>query len=386
MATPQVFDITGAREQFVEGLRRYDSWAETYRPPNEAAFMEAHRAIVAGDMREVLNVLSRTHGGLREAMVSDDLPILLGASVRTRLLASYGAVAQPWRALVSQDSLPDLEQWTAAGTLFQSDDQKGNASPNNLIPEVPESQGYDEARLSEVSEYAQLKTYGIVWSLTRRMMLADNLRQLSRMSGDAGQAMARTQNWHFVDMLENGATTSVSGKTLKDGTRLFATSAARANMNSGALGLSAANVKAEMANFGAQTDRNGVKNNRNGIRARYLVVPSALELTAREICDPAPRITGEDGTTTATNILASLLTPVVVPELTSDVDWYLAADPNAAPGLVYGTLNGRQEPEYFTQLDSVNLAEADGIKQKIRHDFGFWAEQWHTWRKIDVTG
>jgi len=386
MATPQVLDITGSREQFVDGLRRYESWAESYRPTNEGAFVEAHRAIVAGDMREVLNVLSRAHGGLREAIVSDDLPILLGASVRTRLMAAYGAVTQSWRTLVSQDSLPDLEQWTAATALFSSDDQKGNASPNNLIPEVPENHGYDEARLSEASEYAQLKTYGIVWSFSRRAMLADNLRQLNRMSADAGQAMARTQNWHFVDMLENGASTTASGKTLKDGTRLFASAAARANMNSGTLGLSAANVKAEMLSFGAQTDRNGVKNNRNGIRPRYLVVPSALMLTAMEICDPAPRITGANATTTATNILASMLTPVVVPELTSDVDWYLAADPTSVPGLVYGTLNGRQEPEYFTQLDSVNLAEADGAKQKIRHDFGFWPEQWHTWRKIDVTG
>jgi len=383
MATPQVLDITGSREQFVEGLRRYDSWAETYRPTNEAAFLEAHRAIVSGDMREVLDVLSRVHGGLREAMNSDDLPILLAASVRTRLMQSYGAVAQPWRGLVNEESLPDLEQWTAAGLMWESDDQKGNATPSNLIPEVPEGHGYDEARVSEVSEYAQLKTYGLVWSLTRRMMLADNLRSLNRMSGDAGQAMARTQNYHFVDLLENSASTTVSGKVLKDGTRLFASAAARGNLHTGSLALSAANVKAELLLYGAQTDRAGITNNRNGIQARYLVVPSALMLTAMEICDPAPRITGESATTTQTNLLASMLTPIVVPELTSSVDWYLAASPGAVPGLVYGTLNGRQEPEYFTQLENAHLAEADGNKQKIRHDFGFWAEQWHTWRKID---
>ena len=378
-------DVTGSREAFVDGLVSYNAWAESYRPANEAAFVEAHRAIVAGDYRETLNVLSRAHGGLQEAMNSDDLPILLGATIRTSLMAAYDQVSSPWRTLVATDSLPDLEQWKRALTLFQSDDQKGNSAPNNLIPEVPEHGMYDEARMSEKYEVAQLRTYGLAWSVTRRMQLADNLGAVNRMSRDIGLAMARTKNWHFVNLIEEAASTSVSGKLLVDGTRLFATAAARGNMASGAYGIAADTLSAQLALFNAQTDRNGLTNSRNGIRAKYLIVPPAKEETAWNIVSPAARITGANATTTSDNYF-KFLEVVVIPELTSDVDWYLAADPKMYPGLVYGTLNGVEAPEYFTQLANVSLQEADGSKQKIRHDFGFCAEQWHTWRKIDVTG
>ena len=375
------------RAGFVDGFTNYATWSEGYQPAVEPElFRQAAAAVAAGHLQEAAFVLNGG-GSLREAMTAADLPILLAATVRTRLMRAYDMVAQPWRQVVSIDSLPDLEQWTAAQTLFESDDQRGNTAPNNLIPEVPEHQGYDEARLSEASEYAQLKTYGIVWSVSRRMMLADNLRAINNMSRDVGIAMRRTENWLFVDMLENGASTTVSGMTLKDGVRLFATAASRANMVSGTHALAAPTLSAQLIAFGAQKDRNGISNDRNGIRAKYLLVPPALEETAWNLVSPAARIAaGQTDFVSTSDNYFKFLTPVTIPELTSSVDWYLAADPNLCPGLVAGFLGGRQEPEYFTQLENANLAEADGTKQKLRHDVGFWAEQWHGLRKIDVTG
>ncbi len=371
MSNGNVVDITGSREDFVSGFREALPWLESYQP-RDMALYEATRDRVL-------------RGGLREAMTSDDLPVLLGATIRTSLMAAYDQVSQPWRRLVMADQLPDLERWTRAGTTFESDDAKGNTAPNNLIPSVPEGYGYSEARMSEAYEYAQLLTFGVTWSVTRKMLLADNLGAINRMSRDVGLAMARTKNWHFVNLLEEANSTTVSGKVLADGVRLFAAAASRGNLHSGAYGLEAADLSAELLLFGAQTDRNGITNDRNGIKAKYLVVPSALEETAWNLVSPAARITGENATMTSDNYY-KFLEVVVVPELTSSVDWYLMADPAAYPGLVYGTLNGVEEPEYFTQLANVDLSAADGTKQKIRSDFGFWAEQWHTVRKIDVTG
>lgn len=371
MSNLSVVDITGSRDDFVSGFRPAAPWVEAYQPRDVAAY-EATRDMFL-------------RGSIREAMTSDDLPVLLGATIRTRLMQAYGMISQPWRAVVGIDNLPDLEQYTSAATIFSSDDQRGNAAPNNLIPEVPEGQGFDEARLGEVTEYAQLSTFGLVWSVTRRMLLADNLRAVNNMARDVGLAMKRTENWHFVNTLEAAASTTVSGKLLKDGTRMFAAAASRGNLHSGAYGLAADKLSAELIAFGAQTDRNGVTNTRNGIRAKYLIVPPDLEETAWNIVSPAARIAGTGAATTSDNYF-KFLEVVVIPELSSSVDWYLAADPNMVPGVVAGFLNGRQEPEYFTQLANVNLAEADGTKQKIRHDFGFWVEQWHGWRKIDVTG
>ena len=379
-----VHDITGARAAFTEGFSRFDRWAEAYTPRDQALFEAAAQAMAGGSFVEAAYILNQG-GRLQEAIGVDDLPVLLGATMRTRLMAAYDAVSQPWRTLVNVDNLPDLERWDVAGTLFSSDDGAGNATPNNLIPEVPEHMGYDEAKLSEAYEYAQLKTFGIVWSVSRRALLADNLRAINNMSRDVGIAMRRTENWHFVNTLALTSSTTVSGKLLRDGVNLFAVATTRGNMISGAYALEAADLSAQIILFGAQTDRNGVTNDKNGIKPKYLIVPPALEETAWNLVSPAARISGTATPTTSDNYF-KFLEVVCIPELTSSADWYLAADPRMFPGVNVGYLNGRQEPEYFTQLENVNLAEADGTRQKIRHDFGFWAEQWHTWRKIDVTG
>jgi hypothetical protein len=115
-----------------------------------------------------------------------------------------------------------------------------------------------------------------------------------------------------------------------------------------------------------------------------LVIPPALEQAAWDIVSPAARITGASVTITSDNYL-KFIVPIVIPELTSSKDWYLCADPTMYPGAVYGTLNGNQTPEYFTQLANTDLSQADGTKQKIRYDFAFFPEQWHTWRRIDDT-
>ena len=377
------------RGEFVSDVRRADPFIESYRPADMRLFESTRDMMLRGSLREALWVHEQQWANARmspmsEAIGVNDLPVLLAATIRTRFIEGYGAVTQPWTSVVRTEQLSDLEVWSAYGLNVITDDTRGNATPNNLLPEVKEYGMYNEAQLSEFTENAQLKTYGITWSITRRMMLADNIRLMTRMATDIGIAMKRTETWNFINTLELGATTSVSGAVMNDGYHFFDTTY-HGNLHTGSIGLSADNVKAEMLLYGAQVDRNGISNNRNGIKPKFLCIPAALEQIAWDIVSPAARITGASTTTTSDNYL-SFLVPVVIPELTSDVDWYLSADPGMYPGISHGTLAGASGPEYFTQLENTDLSQADGTKQKIRYDFGFWGEEWHTWRKVDVSG
>ena len=363
------------RNSYFGGLRRVTSLMENHVASEVLAETEA--LLSRGSLREAL--------ALCEAMHSDDLPVLLAATTDVHIRDAFKAVAQPWTQCFRTTSFPNFRQQKILGDFKEEvDDETGAASQSGRIPEVPEGQGYDESRFSEYYEVAQLATYGTLFSLTRQMLVNDDTNSLSRVPRNFGRAMARTVNYHVAQCLEASASTSVSGPLCVDGYNLFGT-AHHANMTSDALPLSAAAVKAQMLLFGAQESPQGISMNEMGIEPKYLIVPSALRLTAREIVSNAALITGNTTAQTSENILANLV-PVAIPNLSSDVDWYLAADPAEYDTIEIAYLNGRAEPEVFTQaLDSASFADADGQLYKIRHDFDVYPAAYAGMRKVDDT-
>jgi len=369
MATIERMATDAARGQYFAGLRRVESLMESHNPTEAFSEVEA--------------MLAR--GSLTEAMHSDDLPILLAGTTDIHLRDAFRAVEQPWTECFRVTSFNNFRQQKIVGDLeVIVDDEAGGTTVSGRIPAVPEGHGYDEARISEHYEVAQLVTYGITFSLSRQMIINDDMGMLSRVPQRFGRAMARTLNYHVAQCLEVSASTSVSGPACVDGYNLFGT-AHHENMTSAALPLSAAAVKAQMLLFGAQETPQGITMNEMGIRPKYLIVPSALRLTAREIVSNAALITGNTTAQTSENILAGLV-PVAIPNLSSDVDWYLAADPAEYDTIEIAYLSGRAEPETFTQaLDAAAFADADGQLYKIRHDFDVYPAAYCAMRKVDDT-
>ena len=375
MATIGQMAPTVDPSRYFAGFRRVEALSESYTPTDVFADVEA--MVGRGSLREAL--------ALCEAMHSDDLPILLAATTDVHIRDAFKAVKQPWTECFRTTSFPNFRQQKILGDFKEEvDDEAGAASQSGRIPEVPEGQGYDESRFSEYYEVAQLATYGTLFSLTRQMLVNDDTNSLARVPRNFGRAMARTVNYHVAQCLEVNASTSVSGPACVDGYNLFGT-AHHENMTSAALPLSAAAVKAQMLLFGAQETPQGISMNEMGIRPRYLIVPSALRLTAREIVSNSALITGNTTAQTSENILAGLV-PVAIPNLSSDVDWYLAADPAEYDTIEIAYLSGRAEPETFTQaLDAAAFADADGQLYKIRHDFDVYPAAYAGMRKVDDT-
>jgi hypothetical protein len=328
-------------------------------------------------------------GSFREAMHSDDLPIILSGQTDLHVRDAFAAVAQPWRDLFSTTSFSRFaQQKIHSGLYVEVDDEKGATSLSGRYPLVPEGGRYDEARLGEYYVTAQLAKYGATFRFTMEMLNDGLQAQIARLPQLVGRGMAMTLNYDVVQMLEANASTSVSGVTMADGYNLFETAAWTAkdkhhgNMSSDALPLNKTNLEAQVVLFGQQKDDAGVTNAEAGIKATRLVVPQALEITALKLVSNAALITGSDTITTSENVLAGMKV-VCLPGLSSSVDWFLAADASMGTAEV-AFWNGMQSPELFVQNPMADLTVDDAI-YKVRHVWDVYPLAYWTMRKVDDT-
>jgi hypothetical protein len=74
------------------------------------------------------------------------------------------------------------------------------------------------------------------------------------------------------------------------------------------------------------------------------------------------------------NPLAGRLTVVVEPRLPAGA-WYLAAEPATADGLEYALLEGEDGPNVVTE----NGFDVDGVRIRVRADFGGGWVDWRSW-------
>ena len=119
----------------------------------------------------------------------------------------------------------------------------------------------------------------------------------------------------------------------------------------------------------------------------YLVVPPALEFTARAIVGSPNLITGANGTISEFNPMYNAAQVVVnhflptIDTVQGNTGWYLFCDPRIRPAVRYGYLAGYEEPEIFVKAaDAQRLAGGsdpfdgsfldDDIAFKLRFTFG----------------
>jgi len=126
---------------------------------------------------------------------------------------------------------------------------------------------------------------------------------------------------------------------------------AHANMVATALSIAA--LEAGLQAMAAQTDANGepIQN-----RAKYLVVPPALEMTARQILTSATKVWSDNAAGPAAyptnNVVAQMGLNLIVDPYLPIIDptdgatgWYLFADPKDIAALEVAHLQGHERPE-----------------------------------------
>lgn len=314
---------------------------------------------------------------LKESGSTSDFPAILGNVMYRRLLDWAQTVPDRWRTYVQITEAPDKRPQTQI-IGYEAED---------LLP-VSELGAYIDSALGDGSFTWQVATYGRAFSITRDVIINDDLGYIRQQPRRFGRAAARTLSKFVAQTLLEG-----NGVTF-DGSALFHT-ADHTNLTTG-------------ATFGATALQTGITAMRNQtvlgvfhtVEPKYLVIPPAMEFAAKQLINSAIIVAaGGDSTSGIApvqignqNTLANALEIVVEPFLTQSNDFYILADPADTPILLLGFLNGKQTPDLLIEKPTMtNVAggddryeyEFDVLKYKVRHDYGGASALWWGAQKFE---
>lgn len=201
--------------------------------------------------------------------------------------------------------------------------------------ELPEMLIFDSGTLS-----ARVKTWGRNISVTRQIVLNDDVKLLASIAGNAGANAARLEAGLVYGLLQ-------ANPTLADGELLFHAdhgNIVASPLAVGALsdGLAALKTQPTPAGLAADLD------------AAYLVVAAELEFAARTLLHSA----GMDNIT----VIASAALPTG--------RWYLFADPAQAPVVALLHLDARRDGLTIGPASTRSGTAFDGVRMGIRFDVG----------------
>lgn len=315
---------------------------------------------------------------LRESGSTSDFGAYLADKATKRLMVGYEDAPSSWRSYTRIYSMPDFKpiSFVRIGEM---------AEPL----EIKEGSPYVDSPLSEIpGPTVTLGTWGRLFSLSRRAIVNDDLNQLRDRPAGMGRAMARKMAATGVQLLE-------SNPNAYDGNPTF--SSGHKNLTTGLF--SEDTIGQMITKLRRQTDDNGL---RLSLRPVAAIIPPELELRAALIQQsttvPLAGYAPASGRTTplafgqgGANVIQTAIRQWIVEDyLTDPDDFYIMADPNQAPGLAKGFLNGKENPDIFLKdpgmrsvlgtSDPYNM-EFDEIIWKSRHDWGDAILDWRGLQK-----
>jgi len=304
--------------------------------------------------------LLQSYHELKEAHATTDFPKLLANTMHKALLSKFKGVNSPWREYTMKTSLSDFKKASRVVMSELADlTLKVEGGPNVGVEQ--KENGYD----------IQLKTFSSTLDVTRQTIINDDLRALLQTPERFGRAAARTIAKQIVAQIEGD-------NTAYDGSRLFL--AAHSNSGFTALTNDATGIAALSAAMTAiETSTDPDSGEKMGFTPKYLLVAPDIEDAARRITDGANYI--PVSTSGGTNVVGKVtrLTVLVEPFLNSTTAWYVLADPNDAPVIEVGFLDGQETPDLLIKkADTISAAggaedrwgyEFDDMHFKARYDF-----------------
>lgn len=300
---------------------------------------------VRGLSRERVIGLAIETRGLISHSTSDFANILEDVANKS-LQIGYSEAEETWSQWCRTGNIPDFRQAN-----------RPNLSAFGDLDIVYEDGEYKYGSFSDLKEVLTLVTYGKMFSISRQALVNDDLDALGRIPASMGRAAARKVGDLAYAVLTSNPTMN------QDATALFA--AGHSNLVAGGSGAapSVATVEAARTAMATQTDPSG--NAILNVRPRFLLVPFALEGTARTIAmaeyDPA----GTAGTLTP-NTVRNTFEVIADGRLDASdpAAWFMAADPAMIETIEVAFLDGQTTP----YMESQNGWSTDGVTYKVRID------------------
>jgi len=308
-------------------------------------------------LKEVVDLLSNAKGLpahkheylLREALTTSDFPLLFGDVLDRQMLAAYKATPPVWKPYTKLSTVPRISPQTG-GYRFA---MRGGDEHLDKVAEKGEYLASDR----NADRYAiSVDKYGRQFDISWEAMINDDLNALKDTPTRFAMAAQRTEHRVVVGMY---AYDTIGAALHAVGGGLYGTLAPEINQSN--LALTIANLETALEVMAGRVDAAGEP---IYCRAKYLVVPPALEMTARQILTSATKMWTESGGGAAlpwptTNILPQYgLTLIVDPYLpaasqvntpntpnSANAQWYLFSDPNDIRVLEAAHLSGHERPE-----------------------------------------
>ena len=289
------------------------------------------------------------------ALSTSDFPSILADVANKTLRQAYEAYPRTFLPFARRRSAIDFKNINAV--------QLGEAPS---LMKVNEKGEFTHGSIAESKETYKLATYGRIVSITRQVIINDDLGAFTRIPAAFGVAAATLESdtvWGII----------TSNPAMGDGVTLF--HANHANLNTGAgSALALAGLGAGMAAMAKQKGLDGVTV--LNVQPRYLVVPVALQLTAFQMI--APNLAPAKSADLVPDYIRAL-TPIAEPRLdaASTTAWYLFASPDQIDTIEYAYLEG-QDGVYIETRQGFDV---DGVEIKARLDFGAKAIDWRGLQK-----
>ena len=229
------------------------------------------------------------------------------------------------------------------------------------LEKVNQSGEFKRGTIGEAQETYRIETFGKVIGITRQVLINDDLDAFTRVPALFGTSAATLESdvvWGIF----------TANPAMADGATLF--HASHKNLAGSGAALDVAGLAKARTAMAQQRGLDG-KTLLN-VRPSYLVVPSALELTAEQLLAqnivPAK---AADVVPSSIRSLAVIAEPRLDPA-SGAVPWFLVASPAAIDTIEYAYLEGQEG----VALESRMGFDVDGVEVRARLDFGAKAIDW----------
>lgn len=275
---------------------------------------------------------------------TSDFPVILENVLHRTVLASYATVGETWRRFCAIGSVSDFRDW-----------KRIKLASIGSLDKVDELAEFKNKPLKDgESEAIKVETFGNIVNISRQMIVNDDLGAFTNISTALGKAAALTVEKAVYSLL-------LTNPTMSDGVALF--HATHGNLQSTGTALSVSAIDTDRVAMASQMDIGG--NDYLDVKPSILVLPTALGGTARVInrSEYDPDATNK---LQRINMVAGLFNDIIdTPRLSGTARYYFA-DPNVMPAFEVAFLNGNDTP----YLEQENGFDVDGVKYKVRLDFG----------------
>jgi len=320
---------------------------------------------------------------IREAMTTSDFPLLFGDVLDRQVLAAYKATEPVWKSYVKQSTVRD----------FKDSYRFAITGGDDMLPRVAEKGEYLASDREETKYTLSVLKYGRQYDVSWETLINDDLGALKDTPERFARAAIRTEHTLVARSFAN---LTMAGAVHTAGGNLYSTNAAELNETAGALTIGF--LEQGLEAMAGRTDANGMPIQ---CRAKYLVVPPALEMTARQILTSANKMWAVGAVAMpTTNVLPQYgLQLIVDPYLpaaatlnltaaSAHTQWYLFADPKEIAAIEFAHLQGHERPEICMKAsDKVTIGggaigpmsgdfATDNVLYRVRLVFGGARMDW----------